>query len=39
MKKTVLYIGNFSFPLGNAAGKRVYANGKMLKEQIGRAHV
>jgi glycosyltransferase involved in cell wall biosynthesis len=32
MKNTVLYIGNFSFPLGNAAGKRVYANGKILKE-------
>ncbi|WP_462392423.1 glycosyltransferase [Clostridium cadaveris] len=32
MKKTVIYIGNFSFPLGNAAGKRVYANGKILKE-------
>ncbi|MEQ6376429.1 glycosyltransferase [Bacillaceae bacterium S4-13-56] len=32
MKKTVLYIGNFSFPLGNAAGKRVYANGKILRE-------
>ncbi|MGV8148985.1 MAG: hypothetical protein ACLKAK_10085 [Alkaliphilus sp.] len=32
MKKTVLYIGNFAFPLGNAAGKRVYANGKILKE-------
>jgi glycosyltransferase involved in cell wall biosynthesis len=32
MKKIVLYIGNFSFPLGNAAGKRVYANGKLLKE-------
>ncbi|NQX59451.1 glycosyltransferase [Paenibacillus qinlingensis] len=32
MKKTVLYIGNFSFPLGNAAGKRVYANGKLLKD-------
>lgn len=30
--KTALYIGNFSFPLGNAAGKRVYANGKILKE-------
>jgi glycosyltransferase involved in cell wall biosynthesis len=30
--KTILYIGNFSFPLGNAAGKRVYANGKILKE-------
>ncbi|WP_404322739.1 glycosyltransferase [Cytobacillus firmus] len=32
MKKTILYIGNFSFPLGNAAGKRVYANGKLLKD-------
>lgn len=32
MKKTVIYIGNFFFPLGNAAGKRVYANGKILKE-------
>lgn len=31
-KKTVLYVGNFSFPLGNAAGKRVYANGKILHE-------
>ncbi len=30
--KNVLYIGNFSFPFGNAAGKRVYANGKILKE-------
>ncbi len=32
MKKSILYIGNFSFPLGNAAGKRVYSNGKILKE-------
>jgi len=32
MKNTILYIGNFTFPLGNAAGKRVYANGKLLKE-------
>lgn len=32
MKKTVLYIGNFSFPLGNAAGKRVYANGKLFRQ-------
>lgn len=30
--KTVIYIGNFSFPDGNASGKRVYANGKMLKK-------
>lgn len=30
--KTAIYIGNFSFPFGNAAGKRVYANGKALKE-------
>lgn len=31
-KKTILYVGNFSFPAGNAAGKRVYANGKMLRK-------
>jgi len=31
-KETILYVGNFSFPLGNAAGKRVYANGKILRE-------
>lgn len=30
--KRVLYVGNFDFPLGNAAGKRVYANGKILRE-------
>lgn len=30
--KTILYIGNFSFPFGNAAGKRVYANGKLLRD-------
>jgi len=30
--KTVIYIGNFFFPLGNAAGKRVYSNGKLLQE-------
>lgn len=30
--KTILYVGNFSFPLGNAAGKRVYANGKILRK-------
>lgn len=31
-KKIVIYVGNFSFPYGNAAGKRVYANGKILRE-------
>lgn len=31
-KKIVLYIGNFSFPNGNAAGKRVLANGKVMQE-------
>lgn len=30
--KRALYIGNFSFPTGNASGKRVYANGKALRE-------
>jgi glycosyltransferase involved in cell wall biosynthesis len=30
--KNAIYIGNFNFPLGNAAGKRVYANGKLLRE-------
>lgn len=29
--KKILYLGNFSFPLGNAAGKRVYGNGKLLQ--------
>ena len=28
--KTILYIGNFDFPNGNAAGKRVYGNTKIL---------
>lgn len=32
--KKIIYVGNFSFPLGNAAGKRVYANGKIL-EKLG----
>lgn len=32
MKKKILYIGNFMFPDGNASGKRVYSNGKALKE-------
>lgn len=31
-KRTILYVGNFSFPYGNAAGQRVYANGKLLRE-------
>ena len=30
--KKIIYIGNFSFPLGNAAGKRVYGNGKLFNE-------
>jgi glycosyltransferase involved in cell wall biosynthesis len=30
--KKIIYIGNFAFPSGNAAGKRVYANGKLFKE-------
>ncbi|RAO99007.1 hypothetical protein PW5551_06530 [Petrotoga sp. 9PW.55.5.1] len=30
--KKVLYIGNFDFPNNNAAGKRVYSNGKILEE-------
>lgn len=29
---TILYVGNFFFPFGNAAGKRVYGNGKLLRE-------
>lgn len=31
-KKTILYIGNFSFPNHNAPGKRVLANGYILRE-------
>lgn len=31
-KKKILYLGNFSFPFGNAAGNRVYGIGKILKE-------
>jgi len=31
-KGKIVYIGNFSFPLGNASGKRVYANGKIFRE-------
>lgn len=30
--KKIIYIGNFSFPLGNASGKRVYGIGKALRE-------
>lgn len=28
----ILYIGNFKFPLGNAAGRRVLSNGYLLKK-------
>lgn len=31
-KKNVIYVGNFHFPDGNAAGKRVYGNALSLKE-------
>lgn len=31
-KKTILYIGNFMFPLNNAAGKRVYSNCCILRD-------
>ncbi len=31
-KNIIIYIGNFSFPFGNASGKRVYGNGKLLRE-------
>lgn len=30
--KKIIYVGNFSFPFGNASGKRVYGNGKLLEE-------
>ena len=29
-KDIIIYIGNFDFPFGNASGKRVYGNGKLL---------
>jgi glycosyltransferase involved in cell wall biosynthesis len=32
MEKTVLYVGNFFFPDGNAAGKRVHGNIKAMQE-------
>lgn len=31
MKQTIIYLGNFMIPDGNAAGKRVYANGLALR--------
>ncbi|GHT33442.1 LPS biosynthesis protein [Bacteroidia bacterium] len=31
VNKTVVYVGNFLFPDGNAAGQRVVSNGKILK--------
>jgi len=30
-KKKIIYVGNFDFPFGNASGKRVYGNGKLLR--------
>jgi len=32
MKKYILYIGNFSFPNGNASGSRVLGNGYIFRE-------
>jgi glycosyltransferase involved in cell wall biosynthesis len=29
--KKIIYVGNFSFPNGNASGKRVFGNGKLLE--------
>lgn len=31
-KKTIAYVGNFSFPYGNASGARVLGNGYVFKE-------
>lgn len=31
-REIVIYVGNFSFPFGNASGKRVYGNGKLLRQ-------
>ena len=31
-KKTIIYIGNFSFPNGNASGSRVLGNGYIFRE-------
>lgn len=30
-KTKIIYVGNFDFPFGNAPGKRVYGNGKLLR--------
>lgn len=32
MKKAIIYMGNFFYPDGNAAGKRVYGNVKVIEE-------
>ena len=32
MKKKIVYIGKFLFPDGNAEGKLVYSNGRILSE-------
>ncbi|MGF0019633.1 glycosyltransferase [Sporofaciens sp. SGI.106] len=32
MKKAILYVGNFFYPDGNAAGKRVYGNVKVIEK-------
>lgn len=34
MINTIYYVGNFKFPNGNAAGKRVYAN-SLLFQSLG----
>lgn len=33
MANKIVYIGNFIYPDGNAAGKRVSSNGKLLSSQ------
>ena len=32
MRKAILYVGNFFYPDGNAAGKRVYGNVKLIEK-------
>lgn len=32
LRKSILYVGNFSFPCENAPGKRVYANAKVMQK-------
>lgn len=32
INKKIIYIGNFSFPYGNASGSRVFGNGCLLRE-------